>query len=108
MTGKATMPEFLYVLKPTRLGMVTDGPTDAEGEVLSRHAAYLSDLAKRSIVQFAGRTQTEDEHTMGLVVFRAEDDTAARAVMEADPAVREGVMRATLFPYRIAFRAPAE
>ena len=50
-----------------------------------------------------GRTQTSTPDTIGLAVFLAEDEAAARAVMESDPAIIEGVMSAELFPYRIAF-----
>jgi len=97
--------EFLYMLRPTRLAMLTDGPTDAEAAVLSRHAAYVEGLAKRGVVEFGGRTQTADESTFGLVVFHADSEEAARGIMRDDPAVRDGVMTASLFPYRIAFRS---
>ena len=40
---------------------------------------------------------------MGLAVFLAEDEAAARALMQSDPAILEGVMRGELFPYKIAF-----
>ena len=97
--------EFIYILKPTRLAMLTDSPTDEESSVLSRHAAYVEGLARRGVVELAGRTRTADESTFGLVIFRAESEKAARHIMLEDPAVRHGVMTATLFPYRIAFRS---
>jgi len=50
-----------------------------------------------------GRTQTTTPDTMGLAVFLAEDEAAARALMQSDPAILEGVMRGELFPYKIAF-----
>ena len=56
----------------------------------------------QGVVILMGRTQNDDETTFGIVIFEAGDETAARAVMENDPAVREGVMAATLYPYRIA------
>ena len=99
------MLEFLYTVKPTRLAMVTEGPTEEESAVLAQHAAYLGGLAERGVVEFAGRTTNGDETTFGLVVFEAESDAAARRIMLEDPAVRHGVMTASLFPYRVAFRA---
>jgi len=63
--------EFLSILKPTRLGMLTESPTEEEDGVLSGHAAYVEDLAKRGVVEFAGRTRNADETTFGLVVFHA-------------------------------------
>jgi len=39
---------------------------------------------------------------MGLIVFRCDSEAGATDLMEADPAVREGVMTARLYPYEIA------
>ena len=42
-----------------------------------------------------------------VVVFEAADEKAARAIMEDDPAVKEGVTSAELLPFRVAlFGAP--
>ena len=57
------------------------------------------------MVELAGRTQNADETAFGLVVFRAESETAARQIMLEDPAVKHGVMTASLYPYRVAFRS---
>lgn len=96
------MNQFIYVLKLTRLGLLTEGPTEAEGAVLQAHFEYLqSMLAEKKAVLF-GRTQTTDESTFGIVIFRAENQQQAEAFMQNDPTVKEGVMSATLFPYQIA------
>ncbi|MEW6028055.1 MAG: YciI family protein [Chloroflexota bacterium] len=96
------MQQWLYFLKPARLGMVTEGPTPEEAETVSRHFAYLEDLTEKGVTILVGRTQNADENTFGIAVFEAEDESAARAIMEADPAVVGGVMRATLYPYKVA------
>lgn len=36
------------------------------------------------------------------MIFEAETEAEARAIMEGDPAVQAGVMTATLHPYRVA------
>ena len=82
--------------------MVTEGPTAEEAETVSRHFAYLEDLTEKGVMILVGRTQNSDESTFGIAIFEAEDESAARMIMEADPAVRAGVMRAELYPYRIA------
>ena len=38
-----------------------------------------------------------------LCVFEAPDAEAAQKIMANDPAVREGIMHAELYPYRVAF-----
>jgi uncharacterized protein YciI len=100
------MQEFLYQLRPTDPGRLTADRTPEEIATLRRHVAYLEDLARQGVVVLAGRTQTTDERTFGLVIFRAASEGAAREVMSRDPAVADGLMRAELFPYRIAVRGP--
>ena len=100
--GGYTLNQFLYFLKPTRLGMVADGPTPEEAETVSRHFAYLSDLTEKGVMILVGRTQNSDESTFGIAIFEAEDEIAARTIMENDPAVAGGVMSATLYPYKVA------
>lgn len=95
-------PQFIYVLKPARLEMLTEGPTPEEVETVSRHFAYFQDLTAKGVMILMGRTQNNDESTFGIAVFEAEDESAARQIMENDPAVQGGVMSATLYPYKIA------
>jgi len=99
--------EFLYVLKIARLDLLRSGPTEEEATVLSQHAAYVDRLAREGVVELAGRTQNADESTFGLVIFRAESEDAAGAIMDQDPAVAHGVMNGTLYPYKISFRGVA-
>lgn len=95
------MPEYLYRIRPARVEMVTD-PTPAEAAIVGSHFSYLQEHTVQGVVLTAIRTLTTGESTFGIIVFRADDEQAARRFMEADPAVREGVMRAELFPCRVA------
>jgi uncharacterized protein len=101
---KVLVAEFLYTVRPSRIEMLTAGPTQDEASALEGHAKYIAGLAANGVVELAGRTQTTDAATFGIVIFRAVDGEAARRIMEADPAVAQGVMEAELFPYRVAFR----
>ena len=96
------MPQYLYRIQPARLEMLTEGPTEAEAETLARHVAYLEAQAEQGVVILAGRTQTADPETFGIVIFEAEDDAAAEQLMADDPTVADEVMHAKLFPYRVA------
>lgn len=100
------MSEFLYRLHPTRPAMLTDGLTPAEREAVAAHLAHLQRLAAAGVVLLFGRTQTTDAATFGIVIFRADSADEARRIMEEDPAVRAGVMRADLFPFRVAGVGP--
>jgi len=99
------MLEFIYVLKPSRLEMLTDGATPQESETVSRHFQYLQGLTEKGTAVLVGRTQTVESDTFGIVVFRAASEDEARSCMENDPAVANGVMLAQLYPFRIALSA---
>ncbi|HXE90864.1 MAG TPA: YciI family protein [Terriglobales bacterium] len=94
--------QFLYRIQPTRAALLTSGPTPEEQAIVLEHFNYLKDLAARGVVILAGRTLNTDESSFGIVIFRAENEEAARRIMNGDPAVARGVMKATLFPYRVA------
>lgn len=95
--------EWLYVIRAVRPEMVTAGPDAREEAILSQHTAYLQTLAQRGVVLVFGRTQRGgDPSNFGIVIFRASDREEARAVVENDPAVAEGLMKAELYPYRVA------
>lgn len=96
------MQQYLYRIQPTRPGMLAAGPTEQESRIVDEHFAYLQRLTAEGIVLMAGRTLSDDESTFGIVIFVAESEAAAAEIVRNDPAVRHGVMRAELFPYRIA------
>ena len=96
---------FLYTIRPTRRELVTEGPTDRESEVLTRHFNHLSELAARGVVEIAGRTDTNDEQTFGIVIYRADSEEEALRIMQSDPAVMEGLMITELYPFRLSIRA---
>ena len=102
------MKQWLYLLQPTRIEMVTKSPTPEESETVSRHFAHLQELTEKGVMILVGRTQNMDKTTFGIAIFEAEDEAAARRIMESDPAVMGGVMNATLYPYQVALmRKPA-
>ncbi|MGA8904793.1 MAG: YciI family protein [Candidatus Bathyarchaeia archaeon] len=96
------MNQYLYRIQPTRLEMVTNGPTHEEASILSEHFNYLQSLTKQGVVLVFGRTQNNDPSTFGITIFRADSENAARSIMNNDPAVKKGLMRAELFPYKVA------
>ena len=93
------MPHWLIILTPSRPGMA-DKPTEEEQATVAEHFNYLRQALASGRLVLAGRSI--DNKPVGLVIFEAPDEAAARAFMEFDPAVRNGVMKAELKPYRIA------
>lgn len=96
---------YLYKIQPTRLAMLTEGPTPEEATIISQHFEYLKDLTARGIAIFVGRTLTTNERTFGITVFEAATAEDAIEIMNSDPAVTQGVMRAELYPFRIVLMA---
>src|SRR5438309_2145082 len=101
------MPQFLYRIQPTRPAMLTEGPTGRESEIIGQHFAYLQGLLDAGTLLMAGRTLNSDERAFGIAVFVAPSEAIAEEVMHNDPAVRLGVMRVELFPYRVALWSAA-
>ena len=95
--------QFLYTIRPKRVDMLTKGPTPDEASVLSQHTAYLSNMTEQGVVLLAGRTQNADDSSFGIVIPQAHSFDLAKALMENDPVVRDDVMHAELYPYKIAF-----
>jgi uncharacterized protein YciI len=96
------MAQYLYRIQPTRPDMLSEGATAEEEYVVDAHFNYLKGLMERGVVILAGRTLNTDQSSFGIIIFRADTEEAAQAVVANDPAVKRGVMRAELFPYRIA------
>ena len=97
------MNRYLYRIQPTRPAMLTDGPTDAESGLIKLHFKYLKSLTERGVALFVGRTT--DMSAFGIVVFEAESDEAAEAIMLADPAVAGDIMSGEWHPFRVVLHS---
>lgn len=97
------MFQWLSIAKPTRLEMLIE-TTVEEDEIIDQHFAYMEELTEKGVVLLVGRTLNTDETSFGMTIFEAEDATVAREIMENDPAVKSGMMTATLFPFRATFK----
>ena len=93
---------FMYKIQPTRIEMLSDGPTPEENQVISEHFLYLQRLASAGRLFIAGRTLLTDERTFGIAVFAAASEEEARTVLGEDPAILRGVMRGEVYPFRVA------
>lgn len=82
--------------------MLTEGPTEAESEIVGRHYRYYQELVEEGIALLVGRTQDNSANTLGLAILKANDQDSAWRIAELDPAVREGVMNLEVRPYSIA------
>jgi len=103
--GRAKIMEkkqFIYVLKLIPSLLSESNWTEREEDIVNRHFKRLQVLHKEGKLILAGRTLNMDEKTFGIVVFEADSEIEAENIKNSDPAVAEGVMKAELFPYRVA------
>jgi uncharacterized protein YciI len=92
------MNHYLIMYMPPRENF-HENATPEESAVIERHFEYLKGrLADGSLV-LAGRT---DDARFGIAVIKAENEKAAREIMENDPSVKEGVFTGELMQFRLA------
>jgi uncharacterized protein YciI len=101
------MAQYIYWIRPTRLAMLTEGPTEDEQRIVGEHFDYLKRLVDSGRLLMAGRSLNDDERTFGIAIFTASSFEDAERVLAEDPAVRHGVMRGDVFPFRIALWSDA-
>ncbi|MEX2045046.1 MAG: YciI family protein, partial [Opitutus sp.] len=96
--------QFLYMLKLVPRLHDDAAWTPADNAAIGRHFAHLQKATAEGKVILAGRTQTDGATTFGLVIFEEADESAARAFMNSDPSVVDGIMTAELYPYQVALQ----
>jgi len=98
------MEYFIYQLKLAPRYRKEANWTEQARQIISTHFNYLKENCDAGNVLLAGRTNLsiEDENNAGLCIFKVESADAARSFMDNDPAVKNGVMTAQLFPFSLA------
>lgn len=94
--------QFLYQLKLIPSLLDESNWTEKENKIVQHHFEELQELQKAGKLILAGRTLNMDVNGFGIVILEVESEEEAQALMENDPAVKEGIMEASLFPYRVA------
>jgi uncharacterized protein len=90
---------FLYRLLPPRPTFAQD-MSQAEADVMQRHVAYWQDLLNRDVALAFGPV-LHPEDPWGLGLLDVEDDRAARAIGENDPAVQSGTCTYEVVPMEL-------
>jgi uncharacterized protein YciI len=92
------MREFAYLVRPAFDQAFKVQADERERGIVDEHWGFLLDLQRSGRLVLAGRCY---DGPFGIVVFEAESEADARAVMERDPSVREGVQAAELYPFKV-------
>ncbi len=94
--------QFIYVLRLVPRLYSDSNWTKENKAVLERHFIRFQEAIKSGQLILAGRTKEPGDKTFGIAIFEAPDETAARAFMQADPAVAGGLITAELHPFAVA------
>jgi uncharacterized protein YciI len=93
------MPEWIYIIHPPRENFART-MTPAEEEVWSRHWQRAKRLYLEGSIIVMGPSL--GSNNLGVCIFEAANDDAARKFMEEDPAIASGIGRGELQPYRLS------
>ena len=91
---------YIYILKLTKRLYDDHAWTDNDNQIVEQHFYRLKHDFELGIVLSVGRTEDPKDDGFGLVIYQVKDDLDAKKYMENDPAVKEGLMTATYFPYK--------
>lgn len=101
------MPYFVYTLHliDTVVAQDLSRMSPEQQAIIGEHFTYLQQLCAQEQLIMAGRTENPATG-FGICLFKAANQTAAQNIMSNDPAVEQGVMSATLHPFRLALFQP--
>lgn len=96
--------QFIYLLRVVPKLHDESKWTEKDKAATAQHFERLKQATEKGQVILAGRSSEALDKTFGLVIFEADSEAAARKFMNEDPAVKAGVMKATLHPYSVALQ----
>ena len=96
----AAKKQFVIVLRLQPKYQDDKNWTEADNQAVGKHFAKLQQLQKDGKLILAGRTTVKE--SMGFVILEVENEAEARKVMEADDAVKAGIMSAEVLPFQTA------
>jgi uncharacterized protein YciI len=91
--------QFEIRLFPHRGLALLKAPTAEERAIMAAHRKYMETLAEGGQLVLTGVSEGSTE-VDGLVIVNADSEDAARAIVERDPFVRGGLVRAEVRPFR--------
>lgn len=99
--------QFIYILQLTGPYTKHENWTDDANRIVGEHFNYLKGLFEAGVVKFVGKTEYDIDHddNRGISIFEAESLEQAQEIMNNDPCVKNGIMTATVHPFRVVFNA---
>jgi len=73
--------------------------TDEEAEIMGVHFNYLKEQIQKGKLILAG---PETTGKFGICILNTESESEAEQIMLNDPAVKSGIVKPELFPFRVS------
>ncbi|MBL6449801.1 hypothetical protein JMN32_26050 [Fulvivirga sp. 29W222] len=99
------MKDYIYILRLLPEYQDESSWTEEVTLIADSHFSYLKELHDKGLAFFVGRTDYNVDNTdnFGIVIFKAKNKEEAEALMNNDPAVKNGLMRADVHPFKVVF-----
>ena len=94
--------EFIYFLKLIKRLEKVENWTEQDEKIVGEHFNQLLKLKENGSLLLAGKTSGNDEDTLGVVIFKADNMEEASKIMQNDPAIKKGIMTGKLQEYNVA------
>jgi uncharacterized protein YciI len=100
--------QFLLRYEPVRKDFNLQNLTVDEGRIVGEHVAYLRSLQADGKLMLAGQVFDANRGFWGILIVNTSDPEAAGAVMKADPAIQQKIVRGEVIPFRTVLLRPPD
>lgn len=90
--------QFIYFIRSPKENFA-ENMTDEEAEIMGVHFNYLREQMEKGKLILAG---PETSGKFGICILNALSEDEAREIMMNDPAVKSGIVKPELFPFRVS------
>lgn len=91
--------QFFIRLVPVNLEVLLK-PDAEQAKIMKAHAKHMVDNTKAGKILIAGPSVNGDR-TFGVVIVEVETEAEAKAMLESDPAVANGLMKGEVLPFSL-------
>jgi uncharacterized protein YciI len=95
--GSASAASYFLISYKLVPGLTLTSVSPEQVSILRQHGERLKQLQISGVVVTGGRTETPNP--IAFAVVAAEDEPAAKAIMEGDPAVKAGILKGVVEPF---------
>jgi uncharacterized protein len=104
----APVSQFMLRYEPIRKDFSLQNLTPDERRIVGEHFAYLQGLQADGKLMLAGHVFDASRGFWGFLIVNTSDPEAAAAIVTADPAVKQKMVRSEVIPFRTVLLRPPD